>query len=120
MVPSLFPFLPHVATTFPSSLLPRSLLRRTSLLSSSTRLSDIVSQILLSATVFDFLTSKLKSRVRLQAVGVIVFITVYTFWYFSPLTYAGKWTRSQCESAKWMKNWDFSWSVFSLPFTILC
>ncbi|KAM0750753.1 glycosyltransferase family 39 protein [Meredithblackwellia eburnea MCA 4105] len=65
--------------------------------------------ILLSACVFDLTTSMLKPRIRLQVAIVLLLITLYNFWYFSPLTYAGVWTRQQCENAKWLRNWDFSW-----------
>lgn len=68
-------------------------------------------QILLFACIFDLATSALKPKIRLQVVGVVVLLTVGTYWYFSPLAYAGVWTRSQCESAKWLHNWDFSWFV---------
>lgn len=67
--------------------------------------------ILLLASVFDLLTSLPKPRIRLQVAGVLIVVTVCTWWYFSPLAYAGVWTRGQCESAKWRKNWDFSWCV---------
>lgn len=71
-------------------------------------------QILLAACVFDLATAGLKPRIRLQVVGVVAAITIYTYWYFSPLAYAGVWTQAQCESAKWSKGWDFSWYVLPL------
>lgn len=119
MVPPLFPFLHHVSTTLPSSLLSRSLLR-CKLFIQRFFISPSIShwidarekQILLSAGIFDLATTRLKPKVRLQLVGVIALITIYTYWNFSPLTYAGSWTKSQCKSAKWVKNWDFSWYVF--------
>lgn len=66
-------------------------------------------QILLLACAFDLATSMLKPRIRLQIVAIVIIATVWTYWHFSPLTYAGMWTRAQCEKAKWRKNWDFSW-----------
>ncbi|KAL4075508.1 hypothetical protein J3A83DRAFT_1981984 [Scleroderma citrinum] len=53
--------------------------------------------ILLSSAVFDLATSTLRPRIRLQ---------------FSPLVYGNAWTRSKCNNARWLKNWDFACEEF--------
>lgn len=118
MVLALLPFLHHVATTLPASLLPGTLLccksmSMMSILARSYRITELVLsiafQILLFAAIFDLATTTLKPRVRLQLVGVIALVTIYTYYHFSPLVYAGQWTKSECERSKWVKGWDFSW-----------
>ena len=120
LVPALLPLLPHATPTLPSPLLPRPLLRREFSHSRppvDPRLTTAWScQVLLSACIFDLGTSMFKPRFRLQIAAVVLTIAVSNWWYFSPLTYAGVWTRGQCESAKWMKNWDFSW--YALPLSL--
>ncbi|KAG8955780.1 hypothetical protein FRC00_005275 [Tulasnella sp. 408] len=64
--------------------------------------------ILLTASIFDLATSSLKPKIRLQVAGVLIVAAVWTWWHFSPLTYAGEWTRGKCDAAKWRKTWDFS------------
>ncbi|KAK4049599.1 Dolichyl-phosphate-mannose--protein mannosyltransferase 1 [Microbotryomycetes sp. JL201] len=68
--------------------------------------------ILLLAVVFDLATSRLRPRLRLQVVIVLTIFVFWSFWHFSPLTYAGEWTRGQCERAKWGRHWDFSCNDF--------
>lgn len=65
--------------------------------------------ILLSATIFDLFTFSLRPRVRLQIAAVLAIIAIYNFMHLSPLIYGNQWTRSQCQKAKWVKTWDFSW-----------
>jgi dolichyl-phosphate-mannose-protein mannosyltransferase len=65
--------------------------------------------ILLTASTFDLITSSLRPRVRLQIGVAITIIAIYNFHRLSPLAYGSKWTRTQCENAKLMKSWDFSW-----------
>jgi hypothetical protein len=67
--------------------------------------------ILLLCAVFDFATSTLRPRVRLQIAAVIAVCAIWTFRYFSPMVYGSPWTRADCEKAKWLKTWDFSWCV---------
>ncbi|KAG7096490.1 hypothetical protein E1B28_003920 [Marasmius oreades] len=64
--------------------------------------------ILLSCAVFDFLTSSLRPKIRLQIAAVMIIIAIWNFQHFSPLAYGTPWTKSKCNSAKWLKNWDFS------------
>jgi dolichyl-phosphate-mannose-protein mannosyltransferase len=71
--------------------------------------------VLLLSSVFDLLTSSLRPRVRLQIAGVLIILAVWNFAYFSPLAYGNQWTRGKCNSAKWLKTWDFSWYVFYSP-----
>ncbi|TFY78295.1 hypothetical protein EWM64_g5720 [Hericium alpestre] len=65
--------------------------------------------ILLLCSVFDFLTSTLRPRIRLQVAAVLIILAVWNFSIFSPLTYGNPWTKSQCRHAKWLKTWDFGW-----------
>ena len=65
--------------------------------------------ILLSCGVFDLVTSNLKPRIRLQIAAVLIIIAIWNYVYLSPLAYGGQWTRSQCQQAKWLSSWDFSW-----------
>jgi dolichyl-phosphate-mannose-protein mannosyltransferase len=65
--------------------------------------------ILLTCGVFDLSTSWLKPKVRLQVAAVLAIAAIASWYHFSPLAYAGMWTKSQCSSAKWVKTWDFSW-----------
>ncbi|GAA5998507.1 hypothetical protein JCM5350_006501 [Sporobolomyces pararoseus] len=71
--------------------------------------------LLLTAVNFDLSTSFLRPRVRLQVAVILILGAVGAWYYFSPLAYAGVWTRSQCENAKkWGKNWDFSCADFHI------
>lgn len=65
--------------------------------------------ILLSVAIFDLLVATLRPQVRLLIAGFLVIIVLYNYLHFSPLVYGGQWTKSQCEEAKWLKTWDFSW-----------
>lgn len=67
--------------------------------------------ILLCCGVFDLVTSTLKPKVRLQIAGVLVVIAIWNFVYLSPLAYGSMWTKSKCQSARWLSSWDFSWCV---------
>lgn len=73
--------------------------------------------ILLLCSVFDFLTSTLRPRLRLQIAVFLVVLAVWNYWIFSPLVYGGQWTKGKCLEAKWVKTWDFSWYV---SFVISC
>ncbi|KAG6331057.1 hypothetical protein ID866_8031 [Astraeus odoratus] len=64
--------------------------------------------ILLSSVVFDFVTSTLRPRIRLQVACVLIIIAVLTYDKFSPLAYGNAWTRTKCKNAQWLKNWDFA------------
>jgi len=68
--------------------------------------------ILLFSGVFDLVTSTLRPRVRLQIAGVLIILAVWNFAHFSPLAYGGEWTKSKCNSSKWLKTWDFSCNDF--------
>ncbi|KAJ7476966.1 glycosyltransferase family 39 protein [Mycena galericulata] len=68
--------------------------------------------ILLLASVFDLVTSTLRPRVRLQIAAVLIILAVWNFVHFSPLAYGGQWTKSKCNSSKWLKTWDFSCNDF--------
>ena len=65
--------------------------------------------ILLLCVVFDFMTSTLRPRWRLQVAAVLIIFAVWNFSIFSPLVYGNTWTRAECEKAKWFRTWDFSW-----------
>ncbi|KAH9853332.1 glycosyltransferase family 39 protein [Lenzites betulinus] len=78
--------------------------------------------ILLACSVFDLVTSTLRPRVRLQIAAVLLLVAVWNYSYFSPITYGLPWTKAKCNSAKWMKTWDFACNDFlddvSLVFSI--
>ena len=65
--------------------------------------------ILLLCAVFDFMTSTLRPRWRLQIAAVLIILAVWNFSIFSPLVYGSPWTRAECENARWLRTWDFSW-----------
>lgn len=65
--------------------------------------------VLLFCTAFDYLTSTLRPRTRVQIGAFFLILVIWSYAYFSPLSYAKPWTRGKCEKAKWLKTWDFSW-----------
>ena len=65
--------------------------------------------ILLLCAVFDFLTSTLRPRWRLQIAAVLAILAIWNFSIFSPLAYGNPWTKEQCHNAQWLRTWDFSW-----------
>jgi dolichyl-phosphate-mannose-protein mannosyltransferase len=65
--------------------------------------------ILLLCAVFDFLTSTLRPRWRLQIAAVLAIIAIWNFSIFSPLVYGNTWTKQECHDAQWLRTWDFSW-----------
>ena len=65
--------------------------------------------ILLFCGAFALVTSSLRPRVRLYTAAVLLLVAIYVWSYFSPLAYAGQWTKGQCLKAKWLKTWDFAW-----------
>lgn len=70
--------------------------------------------ILLFAGSFDLLTSSLKPKVRLQIAGVLAILAIWNYVHLSPLAYGTQWTKAECEKAKWLRTWDFSWYVEQL------
>ncbi|KAI6120079.1 glycosyltransferase family 39 protein [Pisolithus thermaeus] len=68
--------------------------------------------ILLSSVAFDFATSALRPRIRLQVACVLIIVAVLTFDKFSPLAYGSPWTRSKCNNAIWVRTWDFACQEF--------
>lgn len=68
--------------------------------------------ILLLAVVFDLSTIRFQSKVKLQIAGVIILVCLWSFWHWSPLVYGNRWTKKECEKAKWLKHWDFSCNDF--------
>lgn len=68
--------------------------------------------ILMLGAVFDFCTSRLKSKTRLQVAGVIVLLSLWSWHHWSPLAYAGQWTKKDCHNAQWLQTWDFSCNSF--------
>lgn len=65
--------------------------------------------VLLSCGVFDFATSTLKPRYRLQFAAVLIALAIWNYSYLSPLAYGTPWTQAKCRNAQWLKTWDFSW-----------
>ncbi|KAI9631780.1 putative Dolichyl-phosphate-mannose--protein mannosyltransferase 2 [Dioszegia hungarica] len=68
--------------------------------------------VLCFCAVFDFVLSSVRPRVKLQVGAVILVLTIWAFAHFSPLIYAGQWTKGMCEKAKWLKSWDFACNDF--------
>jgi dolichyl-phosphate-mannose-protein mannosyltransferase len=68
--------------------------------------------IMLFCTVFDYATSSIRPRMRFQLALVVVIVALWSYNYFAPLAYAGPWTKAKCNSAKWIKSWDFSCADF--------
>jgi len=75
--------------------------------------------ILLLCAVFDFLTSTLRPRWRLQIAAVLIILAVWNFSIFSPLVYGSTWTKGECEKARWLRTWDFSWYVIGFVYTVM-
>ncbi|KAF7331041.1 Glycosyltransferase family 39 protein [Mycena venus] len=44
--------------------------------------------------------------------SVLIILAVWNFAYFSPLAYGNQWTKGKCQSARWLKTWDFSCNDF--------
>lgn len=81
--------------------------------------------ILLLCAVFDFLTSTLRPRWRLQIAAVVIILAIWNFSIFSPLVYGNRWTRGECEKARWLRTWDFNWYAIGdvhtvMPSSITC
>ncbi|KAK8858417.1 hypothetical protein IAR55_002644 [Kwoniella newhampshirensis] len=68
--------------------------------------------VLLFCTVFDYLTSSIKPRTRIQVGAVVLILAVWNWNHWSPLTYAGPWSKGKCEKGKWLRTWDFSCNDF--------
>lgn len=68
--------------------------------------------ILLLCAVFDFLTSSLRPRWRLQIAAVLAILAIWNFSIFSPLAYGNAWTKAECHNAQWLRTWDFSCDDF--------
>jgi len=68
--------------------------------------------ILLLCAVFDFLTSTLRPRWRLQIATVLIIFAIWNFSIFSPLVYGTTWTKEECRKAMWFRTWDFSCESF--------
>lgn len=70
--------------------------------------------ILCSCAVFDLFTRNLRAARRVQIAAVYMLFVLYCFRKFSPLTYAGEWTKKECIHAKYLPHWDFNWSVVGI------
>ncbi|KAI0303009.1 hypothetical protein BC826DRAFT_965650 [Russula brevipes] len=75
--------------------------------------------ILLLCAVFDFLTSTLRPRWRLQIASVLIVLAIWNFSIFSPLIYGTTWTKADCQKAQWLRTWDFSCDSFYDDLTAL-
>lgn len=72
--------------------------------------------VIMSAVVFDFVTSKLRTRLRFQLAGVIALIAIIVYFKYSPLVYGLEWTRSECDKSKWLSRWDFACREFPVSY----
>lgn len=68
--------------------------------------------IILSSMGFEIITYKLKSTNRWKVFGGLVLMIVWNWWRFYPITYAGIWSRRECENSRWLRSWDFSCNEF--------
>ncbi|KZT20598.1 glycosyltransferase family 39 protein [Neolentinus lepideus HHB14362 ss-1] len=68
--------------------------------------------VLLCSGVFDLVTSSLRPRIRLQIAAILIIIAVWNFSYLSPIAYGSPWTKAKCNSARWLKTWDFNCNDF--------
>lgn len=68
--------------------------------------------VLLICTIFDFATRRLNPKIQIQVAGVLLILTIWSWYHFSPIAYGGAWTKSKCEAAKWRSSWDFGCSDF--------
>ncbi|OCF40188.1 dolichyl-phosphate-mannose-protein mannosyltransferase [Kwoniella heveanensis CBS 569] len=68
--------------------------------------------VLLFCTVFDYLTSSIRPRTRVQVAAVLLVVAIWSWSHWSPLAYAGEWTKGKCEKGKWLRTWDFSCNDF--------
>ena len=64
--------------------------------------------ILLTAAVYDLLSSRLRPMVRLYVTLAMGAWALYEFSRYAPLTYASRWTNEACGSAIRLKTWDFN------------
>jgi dolichyl-phosphate-mannose-protein mannosyltransferase len=65
--------------------------------------------ILCSCAVFDLFTRNLRQTRRIQIAAVYMIFVLYCFRKFSPLAYAGEWSKKECINAKYLPHWDFNW-----------
>lgn len=63
--------------------------------------------ILLIGIGFDLVTIRLKTRNRYIVAVMFLFVAIYVFSLFSPLTYSNPWTKKECHGVKWLNTWDF-------------
>ncbi|WVR06165.1 hypothetical protein IAU60_003195 [Kwoniella sp. DSM 27419] len=68
--------------------------------------------VLLFCAVFDYVTSSIRPRTRVQVAAVILIVAIWSWSHWSPLAYAGEWTKGKCEKGKWLSSWDFSCNDF--------
>ncbi|KAJ9109787.1 hypothetical protein QFC20_003203 [Naganishia adeliensis] len=68
--------------------------------------------ILCSCAVFDLFTRNLRQTRRIQIAAVYMIFVLYCFRKFSPLAYAGEWSKKECINAKYLPHWDFNCDGF--------
>ncbi|KAJ9101752.1 hypothetical protein QFC21_003091 [Naganishia friedmannii] len=62
--------------------------------------------------LFDLFTRNLRQTRRIQIAGVYMLFVLYCYRKFSPLAYAGEWTKKECIQAKYLPHWDFNCDGF--------
>ncbi len=63
--------------------------------------------ILLFSVTFDLACRFLPNKFRLVLLLLVSSTAIYVFRMRAPLTYGSEWTRSQCETSKMLKTWDY-------------
>ena len=64
--------------------------------------------ILLTASIFDFGTTRVRPMFRLYAALALATGAGVLFARYSPITYASRWTNMACGDAIWLDSWDFN------------
>jgi dolichyl-phosphate-mannose-protein mannosyltransferase len=61
------------------------------------------------------LTDKNSRRLKMVVLSLYVVATMVVFWKLAPLGYGLRMSKTQCESLKWLKRWDFDCSSLVDP-----
>lgn len=70
---------------------------------------------LLGLTSFVKVSKGKKNLMRVGVLTIYVVLSIYVFWRLAPLGYGLRMSKSQCESLKWLKRWDFDCSSLVDP-----
>ncbi|KAF0455705.1 glycosyltransferase family 39 protein [Gigaspora margarita] len=68
--------------------------------------------ILLIGIGFDLLTERLTYKNRIIIAAIFLVASIYVFTLFSPITYGGPWTRSECNRVKLLNSWKYNCDLY--------